>query len=204
MPRHVERHQHLERSQIELRDNHDRLWVVESEVGLDATRRPRIVAVGQFHPTFQTPYNFLPDAKYLHHSPNQPGKLTIDYDGWASCVLEAHKDVKTALTNLAVSIYKDEAAKYVDKPSTEMLQIVYGHGRGPEPVEPIWAAKQGNGWILGMRPYDETIKGDVLLKGYLEEWVKVRFRNVIDSDGRSSLDEFDFTEGQKKRKPVTV
>lgn len=204
MPRNTERHQHLERSQMELRDQHDRVWLVESEVGLTERRRPQLVAVGQFVPSFTTPYDFLPDAKYLTYSPSKPGRLVIEYGAWETSIVDAHNDVADQLRNLAVAIYKGEAAKYIKEPTTEMLEIVYGRGKGPEPVEPIRAARQGNGWILGLRPFDETIKGDVLLKGYMETWVAIRYRDIRGEDRQIEGDGQDFTEGQKKRKLATV
>lgn len=197
--RNVERHQNLERSQIQLRDNHDREWLVESEVGLDSTRRPVIVTVGQFHPNFVTPYNFLPPPKYLTYTPRNPGKLTIEYGAWETDVKASHAEVKSYLSRLALAIYKTEAAKYVAEPSDEMLEVVYGSGKGPEPWEPIAAARQGNGWILGLRPFDPTIPGDVTLKKYLDQWVAVRYHEVKTGD-QPDLEALDFTEGQKKKK----
>ena len=206
MPRNIERQQHLERSQIELLDQHGRTWLVESEVGLDHTRRPKIIVVGQFFPQFQAPYDFYPDAKYLEYDPSKPGRLHINYQAWESAVRWAHEEVQSYISRLAVAIYKDEAAKYIKEPSQEMLDIVYGRGRGPEPVEPIVAARQGNGWILGQREFDPAIPGDVLLKGYLEKWVAVRYRDVraIDDEAEGAVDALDFTEGQRKPRKVAA
>lgn len=204
MPRRVqERHQHLERSQIELKDDHGRTWLVESEVGLDASRRPRITPVGQFHPAFIVPYDFLPPAKYLVYDPNKPGLLRISYRAWESDVQVAHREIKSELMRLATKLYKSEAAQFVAAPTDQMIEMIYGRGKGPEPVEPITACRQGNGWILGLRHFDEKLAGDQKLKEYLEMWVQVRYHEVPDGDGTVD-DVIDFTEGQRKPRPVLV
>lgn len=173
-----ERQQHLDRDQIELTDDHGRRWIVASEVGLDARKRPRIAPVGTFTPLFAPPHDFLPDQKFLVFDPRRPSLLSINYRAWIEQVREAHRQVKDYISRLAWQIYRDQAPKYIEQPTPEMLEIVFGTGKGPEPWEPMLAAMQGNGWILGLRSFDPSKAQDVRLKPYLDRWVDVRFRDV--------------------------
>ncbi len=191
-----DRQQHTDRAQIELEDNHGRVWVSESEVGLNANRRPQVSPVGSFIPTFRTPYDFLPANKYLIYDSRRPSSLTIAYRTWIIDQQNAHREVSEYLARLAWSIYKDQAPKYIKNPSPEMLDIVYGRGKGPEPVEPIVAAMQGNGWILGLRPYDKNKSGDARLLPYLELWQGVRYRDVSIGDEIFSRPELNFADDQ--------
>lgn len=196
----AERHQHLDRSQIELVDQHNRTWRAESEVGIDQHRKPRIAPVGAFNPGFVAPYDFYPPAKYLKYDPKKPSFLTIDYVAWKDDVMRAHQDVREQLVRLATKLYKSEAAKYVKHPTEEMLVILYGGGKGPEPVEPIVAAMQGNGWILGTREYDPALPGDKRLKPFLDRWKEIKFN----ASPLTAPDEVkvDFTEGQEDEELV--
>jgi hypothetical protein len=196
MSSNVERHQHLERTQIELKDQHGRLWYTESQVGLDGKRRPRIVPVGTFVPSFTAPFDFIPPQKFLRFDPRRPSEITINYDGWASEIRAAHADLRQEMVKLATRLYKGEAAKYIESPTDEMRDMIFGGGKGPEPVEPIIAAKQGNGWILGLRAFDATKRGDELLKPFLDRWVEVRFRDVR-MDDNGEVETINFAEGEE-------
>lgn len=178
MPATRERNQRDDRSQIELIDQHGRLWVAASEVGLDARKRPVISPVGSFDATFSVPFGFLPPQKYLVFDVRRPSQLTIAYDAWITDQRAAHREVAEHISRLAWAIYKDQAPQFIKNPTPEMLEIVYGRGKGPEPVEPVLAAKQGNGWILGLREFDPERAGDVKLKPFLDRWVEVRYRDA--------------------------
>ncbi len=196
MPHNYERQQHLDRKQMELRDQHGRKWVVESEVGVDMNRRPQLAPVGSFTPTFQTPYDFYPPQKFLGYDTRRPSLIAIDYLGWQQEVAAAHDGVRQEIVKLATKLYKGEAAQYIREPTDEMLQLIFGGGKGPEPVEPIAAAGQGNGWILGLRLFDRSKLGDVRLKPFLDRWVEVRYRDSRLEDGNDVVVALDFTEGQ--------
>ena len=198
-----ERHQHLERSQIELTDQHGRIWYATTEVGRNFHGQPRIVPVGQYFPQFAAPFDFIPPQAFLVYDPRRPSLLSINYAGWQEAQEARHREVAEQLAALAWHIYKDEAPKYIKAPSQEMLDIVYGRGKGPEPIEPIVAARQGNGWILGLRPFDPALPGDVRLKPFMERWVQARYRHItlLDAQGRAA-DELDFTEGQAGDSPA--
>lgn len=196
MPSNVERHQHLDRAQIELIDQHGRIWLCESEVGMDSRRRPRIAPVGSFIPHFKAPYDFIPPQKFLRYDTRRPSNIAIQYDAWASEVRQAHSDIRGEIVKLATRLYKGEAAQYIKEPTDEMLELIYGGGKGPEPVEPIIAAKQGNGWILGLREFDEKLRGDVLLKPFLDRWVEVRYRDARLEDEEVNTEQLNFVEGQ--------
>lgn len=196
MPSNAERHQHLDRSQMELVDQHGRTWLAQSEVGVDSKRRPRIAPVGTFLPAFTTPYDFLPPQKFLRYNPRRPSVIDIDYRGWISEIKAAHQAVKDELVKVATKLYKGEAARFIKEPTEEMVQLVYGNGKGPEPPEPVMAAMQGNEWILGLREFDPTKQGDVRLKPYMERWVEVRFRDVTLED-EETITAMNFTEGQE-------
>lgn len=197
MPGVRERHQHLDRMQVELTDQHGRLWIGTTELGRDFHNRPKIVPVGSFQPQFLTPYDFLPDQKYLVFDGRRPSDLTINYKAWISDQRARHAEVKDYLAQLAWGIYKDRAPEFIKNPTPEMLEIVYGRGKGPEPYEPIIAAMQGNGWILGLRDFDPALPGDVRLKPFMERWVQVRYRDVRPFDAEDeALTALDFTEGQ--------
>lgn len=197
MPGARERHQHLDRMQVELSDQHGRVWLGVTELGRDFYNRPRIVPVGSFQPQFTTPYDFLPDQKYLVFDGRRPSDLTINYRAWVADQRARHRDVQDYLAQLAWAIYKDQAPQYIKEPTPEMLEIVYGKGKGPEPYEPIIAAMQGNGWILGLREFDARLPGDARLKPFMERWVTVRYRDVRPfEDEMLAAEALDFTEGQ--------
>jgi hypothetical protein len=196
MPSNSERHQHLDRTQIELFDNHGRMWRVESEVGMDSKRRPRLAVVGTFTPAFKAPHDFYPPQEHLVYDPRRPSVLVINYQGWISNIKRAHQDVRQQIVHLATKLYKTQAAKYIKEPTEEMLELIYGGGKGPEPVEPAIAAMQGNGWILGLRGYDSKLPGDKKLKPFLDQWVAAR-RYDARLEEEEELSKYDFTEGQE-------
>jgi hypothetical protein len=191
-----ERQQHLDRGQSQLMDQHGRVWLATTELGIDAHRRPLIAPVGGFTPNFTVPYDFIPPMKYLIYDNRRPQQITIAYRQWIADQQAAHRAVKDHLAQLAWLIYRDHAPEAIKNPTPDMLEIAYGRGKGPEPWEPIVAAMQGNGWILGLRPYDPALAGDVKLLPFLERWVEVRYRDARLLDDVDLPDDMNFTEGQ--------
>src|SRR5262245_14912910 len=111
------RHQHLERDQIELHDQHGRLWLGTSMNGIDIYHRPKLTLVGTPMPMVSTPHDFYPPAKYLLWSVRQPSQLTIDYQAWVDDVKLAHQDIQRELSRLAILFYRSEAPHYAKNPS---------------------------------------------------------------------------------------
>lgn len=162
-----ERHQHLERAQVEFTDQHGRAWLAETEPGMDQSRRPRICPVGQFHPRFKAPV--IPDQKYLVYDPRKPSLVSINYRAMLADIDESHERERQQIENFAWAIYKDEAPRYIKDPSPEILSIVRGKSLGPEPREIPIALAQGNPYLLGL-----TTTVDERVVPFLERWYLVK------------------------------
>lgn len=142
----------------------------------------------KLHPT--SPLRLLVDAPWIppqssmRFSQRKPGEFVIEYDA----LIAEHRRAEQARADLTLEV----ATHYnvpnfdPDDPEAFTAQMKRELGKGPLPIEPLLAARAGNGYVLGLRPFDEKRPGDVRLKAALEVW---NARTKVNMDGGEFADE---------------
>lgn len=167
-------------------DQHDREWSMSVE---NSNGMP----VGLISPMFSAPWR--PDQNYLRINPDNVTELWIDYP-------QMWRDRSAALAK-----YHQEA---VDKASANKWpvpvkgdydeRIISTIGKPPSPLQPVEAAYQGNGWILGFRARPTTAADRLLA----ERWVlDTRVRAQTEAAMASGFDFRDRSEGGAGAAQVT-
>lgn len=132
--------------------------------------------VGPIEPMFQAP--LVTPAMYLRKHPDaeKPNDVVIDYARWIQDLETAHADRLKRGRELA----RKHLGSAYDPAEPFPVEIEDLLGPAPQPVEPVYAAMQGNRWVLG---YSRRV--DLKLAGFFEvEQLNAR-RGV-------NLDKYDF------------
>lgn len=122
-------------------DQHGRKWSGTIEIASGMPTGP--VTPLDFEPPLEVPQEFL---KY---DPMEPNFVKIDYAEWIASLTRAKAKWEQKLIIRARTLYGEQAGKYIQKPSPELLDMT---GPEPSPVEPVQAAAAGNRYVLGLTP----------------------------------------------------
>ncbi len=148
-----------QREAMEYRDQHDRVWFAWGAV------KAHLHPASPLSPQFQAPW--YPDPGFFEFIPKKPGQFRINYDAMVSAgraANRAYRDLKMkAAAHFNVPNYDPDT----DQPTAQMV-----HDIGPEPLplDPILAARAGNGYVLGLRDFDPKKPGDVKIREALKRW----------------------------------
>lgn len=126
------------RSYRTYRDQHGRTWGASVE---NRTSAP----CGPMEPRFKAP--LYPPDKYIRITDPYGGDVRINYDQWESDQREAHAEYDQMLMLRANEKFGAGAWDAVQRKDPVLLAIV---GNPPDPIEPIWAMRDGEPWILGL------------------------------------------------------
>lgn len=100
---------------------------------------------GPVQPLFSAP--FIPDQKYHRYGGKRnPVRMQIDLAKMEEDLQEAHEERERLIRKLTMQFFPGWNKK---APPPEVIEKVDGPGYGPMPLEVLWAAMQGNKWILG-------------------------------------------------------
>jgi hypothetical protein len=143
-------------------DQHGRRWgaVIEIKTGHPC---------GPWEPKFDAPW--LPATEYLRIRPDheaQPWAVVIDYDTAIADLKEAKHRFDQLCIARGIELHGDRFDETAPV-SNAVKQIV---GNPPKPWEPYKACKDGNGYLLGFRPFDARQPGDVTLHALLAPVVR--------------------------------
>lgn len=130
------------RSYAIFRDQHGRKWGADIE---QKTGAP----CGPLSARFSAP--IMPPQKYLKVTDVAARELTIDYEAWLGDLETAHMEYDQRRTMIAVTMYNERAHDAIEKKDPALMQRV---GPPPQFLEPIMAAVEGNGWILGFDGFE--------------------------------------------------
>lgn len=156
-------------------DHHGRPWHASVE---KSTGEP----VGLLEPLFAAPW--IPPQSAVRTIPDQPGKLTIDYDKLIAEREEALLEWNRETVRLGRELYGSQFEVNGDLPP-ELRQIV---GKPPESVVPILAAKQGKSrWIL----YGE---------GHMPKWAEPFFR--LETREAATYGDVEYTDDEPAEAPA--
>lgn len=103
--------------------------------------------------------------KYLTLVEDRPDQLRIDWQGMIDDAKAARAAWRQEVLKWGIKFHG--SAFDAKSPITDEVRSVVG--QEPPTVEPIIAAMQGNGWMLGTRDYDPDNKADVELKTFFPE-----------------------------------
>lgn len=104
-----------------------------------------------------------PDCWRVHS--DEPNRITLLYENWLSKLEAAHLQWRSQIGRFAQAMYGEKAAEAVEHPSAELLNTV---GPKPFPLEPVLAAREGNKYVLGLRPFDPKRPADVAVRNALD------------------------------------
>lgn len=131
--------------------------------------------IGALSPKFKAPLGPPDGPEYITMQADQPGRFAIRYDRWAAFLRERKAAYQALIARYARQMYGDKAAEAILQPPPELRRLA---GSTPFPYELVEAAGQGNGYILGTRPFDPTKTADVKLRAILEEYQQDRIDTV--------------------------
>lgn len=160
-------------------DQHDRPWHMSVE---KSNGRP----VGLISPLFSAPW--MPDQKYLVINPDDSRELYINYP-------QMYRDRNAAMQAYHRDAVQKATANSWTTPTLGQYdeKILSTIGRPPAPVEPVVAAYQENGWILGTRPTPTTAADKLLAARFVLDTRKASAAE------REMATAFDFRDGASAR-----
>lgn len=133
-----------------VQDQHNRDWFCTME-------KETMAPTGVMIPQFTAPW--YPDQKYIRPgvSPDglrgdrrNPGRIFIDYNAMAADHEAKLDQLDHRLRTLARKYYPGKLKETLENPPEDIMDALYGpRGGPPPPVEFIWAAQDGNRWVLG-------------------------------------------------------
>lgn len=170
------------REAMEYTDQHGRIWFGFGDIKAKLHPATPLTPMGWEAPWY-------PNQAFARFGPKNPNTFTWDYDGMLAAGLEAEQRYRDLLFAAATHFNVPNFDPASDEPTAQMKRDV---GEPPLPLDPIRAAKQGNGYILGLRPFDERRPGDVKLKAALERYQVNTHRVELDdefADGEEFADE---------------
>lgn len=153
-------------------DIHGRLYHAEVEISTSHPCSP-FRPMGWKAP-LETPQHYLRYVrdKRLRDEAGRPVRRSFDidiaYDQWIADWTQAGKRWDQDAIKLALSIHKDAWKDRKTLPEDVRLQM--GERPGSK-VAAVQAAKQGQPYVLGLRPFDPKNKSDVELRAILEPQV---------------------------------
>lgn len=133
-------------------DQHGRKWSfwVDKKTGFSCTTPS---------PQFRAPW--YPPSDIIRIDPETPGAVKIDYDPLLLQRREAHAAFRRLMIQAANHFNVPNWNPDRDAPTAQMKNDI---GNPPLPIEPVLAAKAGNKFVLGLRPYQpEKYPADVKL-----------------------------------------
>ena len=161
-------------------DQHGREWEAWGDV------KAKLHPASPLLPRFNAPW--LPSPHFARFGAKNPYLLTWDYDAMLADGMLAHEKYRQltidAASHFNVPNFDPE------NPASTTAQMKRDIGDPPLPIDPIRAAKAGNGFILGLRPFDPERPGDVKLKLALEKFE----RKVFAVDVSEFADDQEFAE----------
>lgn len=170
-------------------DQHGRKWTYHLDIKSGGACTP-------FYPAFNAPW--LPDQRCIRIERDRPGALVIDYDQQVLQLRNAKTEYRTLLIRAANHFNVPNWNPDTDVPTAQMRNDI---GEPPLPVEPVLAARKGNGFVLGLRPYDGNKPGDVKLADALARWTApARGIAAIGDEGEEFADEDEIEEPTRGRK----
>jgi len=157
-------------------DQHGRKWSFWIDIKAGDACSP-------FRAEFQAPW--YPDQRNIRVLQDRPGSVYIDYEEQLRGLVTARRAYRQLL--IQAGAYFDPNWNIErDEPTVKMLNDI---GQGPLPDAPVRAAKAGNGFILGLRPFDPNRGGDVKLAEALVKWNAVEQAVTDDMDVAEFADE---------------
>jgi hypothetical protein len=160
------------------RDQHGRKWgaVIELKTG-DPVGSPE--PIGWTAP-------WMPDPKYVtvkldDDGSVETGMLAIDYERALKDAKKEQDDHQERLEFFAGAIYSERAGAVLAEKARPAELMRYFRGSRPKPIEPIFAAMNGDRWLLGFE------KGDP--PEYLRDWFSLKSQRVaVGAGGELELD----------------
>ena len=178
-------------------DQHGRKWTFFLDIKSGGACTP-------FRPAFNAPW--LPDQRCIKILRDRPGALDINYDEQILALKNAKAEYRQLMIRAANFFNVPNWNPDTDVPTAQMRNDI---GEPPLPVEPVLAAKKGNGFVLGLRGFDPNKPGDVKLSEALVRWTAPpRGIDAIGNEGDEFADEpvdeiEEPTRGRKRsRQPV--
>lgn len=131
--------------------------------------------IGALSPKFKAPVPPPDGPEFIEMQADNPGRFVIRYDRWAAFLKERKAAYQALIARYARQMYGDKAADAISQPPPELRRLA---GSTPYPYELIDAAGQGNGYVLGTRPYDDKKPADQKLKAILDAYQLDRIDTV--------------------------
>lgn len=104
-----------------------------------------MVPTGPLFPQFAAPW--IPDQSYFQFFGKQnPIRFRINLERIEEDLQQAHEERGRTIRALTLKYFPGWSKK---GPPPEVIEKVDGPGYGPMPLEVVWAAMQGNRWMLG-------------------------------------------------------
>lgn len=145
-----------QREHMEYFDQHGRKWYGWGDV------KAKLHPASHLTPAFNAPW--LPNQGYARFGIKNPTRFTWDYDAMLADGRKAEKERRDLEFAAAAHFNVPNWNPDRDPPTPQMLRDI---GPGPLPLDPVRAARAGNGFILGLRPFDPSRPGDVKLAAAL-------------------------------------
>jgi hypothetical protein len=162
-----------------LTDNHGRKYFATIEI---RSGDP----VGPVQPMFQAPLAVPPMYMRKHPDPDRPNEVVIDYRRWITDIEGAHTDWEKRGRELSRKTFGSAYDPTQPAFKQEILDLL---GERPQPVEPVYAAMQGNRWVLGFtRIVDARLERfftPAQLNPQAIDFSKYDFRDEIGAGGES-------------------
>jgi hypothetical protein len=158
-------------------DQHGREWEGWGDI------KAKLHPTSTLRPLFDAPW--VPDQRYMTFSQRKPGEFEINYDAILGEIRRAHEARRDHVLKVADHFNVAGFDPDTDEPTAQMKREL---GEAPLPIDPVLAAKAGNGFILGSRPFDANRPADVKLKTALA-FYQVK-RRVVDEGTEFADQEF--------------
>lgn len=176
-----------QREHMTYTDQHGRTWEAYGDV------KAKLHPASPLMPKFAAPW--YPNQRYAQFGTKNPTQFTWDYEAMLSDAIEAHTRYRDLLLQAATHYNVPNWDPATQEPTAQMKRDV---GQPPLPIDPIRAARAGNGYILGLRPFDPARPGDVKLRAALVQYEALS--RALLGDAREFADDTEFADEPVRRR----